>query len=478
MGVLVSGDIEFRGGGAVAVDTDTLRATAVRFTGARLELEQIAARLGHAQNVLLGERDTAWGALSAASVLFARLTETMRDADLIAERLREAAALYEIVDLNAQHAVASAAGDTEAMARIEARRALLEEEYAGITERAAMLEFERAVMWPSEYVRMATEWGNELGGLLEDNKAGRGIEHLVGGPAGVVGGVVAGLGAIVGAAVIGGSRWGLIPRDARLTTGTGSAVIHRTNEPGSSARAPAGLASAARRIPTGAEDRVRVERYTMRDGTTQYAVYVAGTRSADVGRDEVWDNASNVDLATGRASASYQATAAALEAAGARPGDVVHAFGHSQGAMITSHLAVQEGYNTRTLVSFGSPVEADVGPGTLSVSLRHTDDGVALLAGGGHMAPVGAPGSFIVERSPGQGPDTGAPSAHAMSGYVDTARQVDASTDPRVEKVRSVFDELGTARSVEVFVFGAERANPISYVPSAAGGAGGFRRPS
>lgn len=470
MGLLVSGELEIRGGGAVSVDTDTLRATAVRFIGARIELERIAGRLGAAQNLLLGERDTAWAAVSAASVLSNRLAEAMRDADLIAEQLRRAAALYELVELNAQHAAASAAGDVDAVARIVARRAWLEGEYQGIAGEAGLREFERAIMWPSVLVRQTTQAGFDLGG------------HF-GAPAAVIGGAVAGLGTILGATVVGGSRWGLIPRDARLSEGTGTAVIRPVGS-ATTATAPTGLAAATRRIPADGDTRVRVERYTMRDGSRQYAVYLPGTKSADVARDEVWDAASNTDLAMGRASASYQATTAALEAAGARPGDAVHAFGHSQGAMIASRLALEGGYDTRTLVSIGSPVEADVGPGTLSVSLRHTDDPIAMLAGGGHMAPVGAAGSFIVEQAPaGSAPTAGASphagsSPHALTGYTVLAGRVDASSDPRVDAVRAVFTELGTAQKVEALEFAAERANPISYAPSSAGGAGGSRRPS
>ncbi len=148
--------------------------------------------------------------------------------------------------------------------------------------------------------------------------------------------------------------------------------------------APASLADAAARIPGGGDARIRVERYTMPDGTRQFAVYVAGTQTVAPNSTEPFDMASNIALYTGERSASYDATLAALARAGAEPGDVVHAFGHSQGAMITAHLALEGGYDTQTLVSLGSPVEADVGEGTMSISLRHADDPVAALAAGGH----------------------------------------------------------------------------------------------
>ena len=245
----------------------------------------------------------------------------------------------------------------------------------------------------------------------------------------------------------------------------------RTRGPAEEGAAPASLASAARRMPGGGASRVRVERYTMPDGSRQFAVYVAGMQTHAVGGADPWDNLSNAQLYAGSSSASYEATASALAAAGAGPGDVVHAFGHSQGAMITSHLALEGGYDMRTLVSFGSPVEADVGPSTLSVAIRHTDDPVSALAGAGHDGPVGAAGSFVAQReadsTSGLG-DLGVP-AHRMMAYTETAALVDASSDARMVAVRGVFADLATAESVEVLEFAAARGEPSSVSPSSEG---------
>ena len=136
--------------------------------------------------------------------------------------------------------------------------------------------------------------------------------------------------------------------------------------------APVSLADAAARIPQG-DTRIRVERYTMPDGTRQFAVYVAGTRTMQPSTTDAVRHAGRTrSSTTGERSASYDATLAALADAGAEPGDVVHAFGHSQGAMVNAHVALEGGYDVQTLVSLGSPVEADVGDGTLSIALRHT----------------------------------------------------------------------------------------------------------
>jgi hypothetical protein len=131
----------------------------------------------------------------------------------------------------------------------------------------------------------------------------------------------------------------------------------------------------------------------------------------------------------------------------------------SQGAMIGSHLAVEGGYDVQTLVSLGSPVEADVGAGTLSVAIRHTDDPVAGLAGGGAMDGVGAPGSFVAERvyDPATAAEDATLPAHRLTAYAETAALVDASGDPRVAGVQAVFDDLGRAASVEVSEYAAVR---------------------
>jgi hypothetical protein len=110
-------------------------------------------------------------------------------------------------------------------------------------------------------------------------------------------------------------------------------------------------------------------------------------------------------------------------------------------------------------VSLGSPIEVDVGPGTLSVALRHTDDPLAMMTAGGSDHPVGAPGSFVAHRvaDPSSGLQDFALPAHDASAYVQTAGMLDASTDPRMGAVRDLFDELGQAESVQATEYGAER---------------------
>lgn len=439
-------DLEIIGGGAVAVDTTTLRETAGRFLAAGDDLDHLRSRLGALQNMLLVDRGHAWEAAGAASVLGTRLAAAVDDATRIATALREAAAIYELVELNAEHRAAVLAGDHATATRLGAARDVLMARHPDAMAAAVGADFERAVMWPSDLVRQATETGLALGEEIDRRTA----VHL---------GAAAGLGTIGLGAAAGFSGIGRLDRGARLT-GRGEPVALTAVPPAAPTRAaPASLAAAAQRVPGAGSSRVRVEAYTMPDGSRQFAVYVAGMRSHALGGREPWDNRSNLQLYSGQSSSSYEATRAALEKSGARPGDVVHAFGHSQGAMITAHLALEGGYDMRTHVTFGAPVEADVGPDTLSIGVRHTDDPVAALAGGGHVAPVGAPGSFVVEREadPASGAHDLPMPAHGMSAYAETAAMVDASADPRVDAVRAVFAELEGAESVEVVEYAATR---------------------
>jgi len=455
-GTGTGGELEVRGGGAVAVDTETLRQAAARFLEARADLEALSRRVGSLNLMLFAERAHAWEAASAAAVLDTRLVGVLDGATRIADALREAAVVYELVELNVEHRTAVLRGDRTAVARIDALRDALLAQHPEALAPALGAEFERAVLWPGDLVRQATELGYTIG-------------EQVGPQAAVYGGAGAGLLTLGLGAAAGLGGQGRIPADARLRDRGAAVTLTPLTPAATPTPAPATLAAAASRMPGAGDSRVRVERYTMRDGSRQFAVYVAGTQSLAAGGKEPWDNLSNVQLYAGAASASYEATASALTAAGARPGDVVHAFGHSHGAMITAHLALEGGYDTRTLVSFGSPVEADLGPATLSVGIRHTDDPVTALAGGGHAAPVGAAGSFVVEREadPASGIHDARLPGHRMTAYAETAAMIDASSDPRVGGVRAVLDELARAETVEVMEFGAVRSDdPGGVSPS------------
>ena len=445
---LVSDDLDIRGGGAVAVDTATLRAAAAGFTGLAGELDDIAGLVASAAHRLFDASPNAFGVWLEVDAVRRRIASATDEALETAEALLGSAAVYEVVELRAERAAAAAAGDAAAVARIDARLAVIFREDPTAEDRATLGMFGHWLSWPNGVALQApgAAWWLAPGMHSLAVPLAWSTQRAIG---------------AVGA--------GTVPSTARLSGAPNAVVVTPVAVHGPTT-APTSLADAAARIPGGGDARIRVERYTMADGTRQFAVYVAGTQTVAPNSTEPFDMESNVELYTGQRSASYDATLAALAQAGAEPGDVVHAFGHSQGAMITAHLALEGGYDTQTLVSLGSPVEADVDGNTLSISLRHSDDPVVALAGGAHVGAVGAPGSFVAARTadPMPGPHDFRIPAHRIDGYTETARLLDASTDARMGAVRDLFDELGGAASVDVTEYSAERAAVLQPAPEPA----------
>ena len=440
----MSDDIDIHGGGAVAVDTATLRHAADGFASLAGELTEIADVV-RAAGSDLSTTSPAVAELSYAVETARFAFEAAIDkANALTGALRAAAAVYDVVEARAERAAAEAAGDFERVELIDARLAALRLANPDAEGQATLGEFGHWLTWPGS---LATQAPGALWWLMPGF-------HSLAFP------IAWGLQRVVGS--VGA---GTVPASSRLA-GRASGVVVAPIAARQPATAPTSLASIAGRIPGGGEARIRVERYTMGDGSRQFAVYIAGMQTMAPQTREPFDMASNVELYTGERSASYDATLAALGQAGAEPGDVVHAIGHSQGAMIAAHVALEGGFDTRTLVSFGSPVEADVGSGTLSVNIGHTDDPVTALAGGGHAQAVGAAGSFVAERAsdPLPGPQDLRMPIHGIDAYTETARLVDASGDARVGAMRQLFDELGAAASVGVTEYSATRI-PVAPVP-------------
>jgi len=442
----MSDELDIRGGGVVAVDTTTLRSAAGGFDGLAGELGDIAALVGSTGSRLFELSPATWDASAKIEAVRRRILMVIEDADGIAAALRIAADVYDIVELRSERAAAQAAGDEAAVARLDARIAAAVRAHPEAERQAGLGALAHWFGWPAELARQSP-------GMLWWLAPGF---HSLAIPF-----------AWSVQRAIGASGAGTVPSTAVLRGEAKEVIVTSVPNRGATG-APGSLADAAARIPQG-DTRIRVERYTMPDGTRQFAVYVAGTRTMQPSTTDPFDMESNAELYTSERSASYDATLAALADAGAEPGDVVHAFGHSQGAMVNAHVALEGGYDVQTLVSLGSPVEADVGDGTLSIALRHSDDPVTALAGGGHTSAVGAPGSFIAEHTadPALGMHDYRLPAHGIDGYTETARLLDASTDPRMDAVRGLFDELGSAASVEIIEYAAERVDvePVAPMP-------------
>jgi hypothetical protein len=446
------GDLQIRSGGVVAVDTASLCAASDRLDSLRQDLDRVAGLFRRAADQIAAVPSAETLHAESRTLFLASRSAQLADrAGSISARLRDLAAVYEAVELRAEREAARAVGDLAAVERLDRLLVRMEREEPGTGGRAAWDEWSRDAGWAADLVVQAGMLGSTVG-------AGFGVGGLIGlapGAAGLAG-------------TIRGRGLGVIPQGARLT-GTADAVrVRELAVPAGRSAAPASLAEAAARIPSSEAGRVRVERYTMPDGSREFAVYIRGTTSSGHGERDAFDSKSNLELYGGQRSASYAATLAALHEAGAQRGDVVHAVGHSQGAMIASRLAVEGGYDTQTLVTLGSPVGADVGDATLSVAIRHTDDPVAALQGGGFDTPVGAQGSFIAERLVDPLPTTGdlTLGAHHLAVYEETAAMLDASPDPRMVEVREVFARLDAAASVEVAEYAATR---VSASPSDAG---------
>lgn len=420
-------ELVIRSGASIDVDTASLRAAAGSIATIATDTEDQGALLRGAALQVDAAGTTGAFAQLELTLLSRAVEAAVVAAQSLAGALTRAAELYETVELLVARDVARAAGDAEALDRAE-RMLRVAAETPGLVDAAQQA-------------------------LDRDPDAGLVSQAITGG-------LLLGPGAALGLlAARGGVRAldrGVLASGARLR-GDEVPVSIRPVQVGATTP-PATLAEAASRIPGGGESRVRVERYVGPSGAAQFALYVAGTQSGSSG--EAFDMRSNVELYDGARSASSAAVTQALASAGARPGDTVHAFAHSQGAMVTERLALEGEYDVRTLVSFGSPVQAEVSSDTLAVSVRHADDPVALLQGGGHPLPVGAPDSFVVERvvDPLPGPHDLALPGHRMDAYEQTAALIDASPDPRADALREAL--RGWGAEGEAVEFAAERVSP------------------
>lgn len=419
--------LDIRRGGVVAVDTASLRHAASELGAIASRFDEASAHV-RAAAWLLADLDTSvLGGVSSQSARLAEAAGGSGDASReLGRRLARTAAAYEYAELAARRAMLT---DETARAACDARMAELRGEFPEIESDAGELALAHDLELPWSVIGQAAALGTLLlpgGGLF------------FGGFAWVL------------AAGIGRAGFGTVARDARLGgTPPAAFVVAQSRTQGT---AVTGLAQAARRIPT--SDGFRVEKYAMPDGSRQFVLYVAGT-----GASPVLDGSGNLTAYGGGASAGYEAARAALREAGAAPGDRVHAIGHSQGGMIVDRLALEGEYDVETVVTFGSPVQADVPESVLSVDVRHDDDPVAALDGRGFAAGVGSPDSIVVSRTadPVTSPlDLQLP-AHHLTAYAETAAMLDASSDPRMHAVRAVFAELDGATSVETTVFSADR---------------------
>lgn len=145
---------------------------------------------------------------------------------------------------------------------------------------------------------------------------------------------------------------------------------------------PGSLAERVARIPD-ADAPIRIERYTLPDGSEHVEVYIAGTDAhAALGGDQPWDMASNIALVAGLDASSLQAVRAALAAEGVTAQTSIVFTGYSQGGAIAAQLAESGDYATAGLVTIGAPSGGMPVTGSYpAVVIEHRDDLVPVLSG-------------------------------------------------------------------------------------------------
>lgn len=416
-------------GGAISVDPEALREVAAQVDALVSRYDDACDAIRRALRLVLDEpelsRQVDTGSLWASAVRAIGLREESSDAVTSTLLMAD---VYEYVELQA---LADALAVHDAAAADDLR--LRAEHLAATDDRIAGM----AAM-------LVREWEDSRYEGLDAQAAGvGGLSSLVSGMAFV--GSVFGLGVVTPGTTLTG-------KSERVTV---------TPVKTSSLRAgPTSIADSLRRMPSADGAQIAVEKYTYAGGKTKYVAYLAGTKSPLFGATEPWDMKSNLELYSNETSASYQATLDALEAAGAEPGDEVDVVAHSQSGMIAAHLSMESEYDVKVQITAGSPVEPTLDDDQTLVQLRHTDDPVSALAGGGSPGGQASDQSFTVSRvgDPLGGAQDAVAYTHWLPPYIETAEMADASGDPRVEALDEFWSDLNRAETVERTEYRAERS--------------------
>ncbi len=414
----MSDELEIRHGGVIAVDPQELRVVADALVTLSPRFAGAAAAVRRAHGYLMAlptaavRVDTA--ALRGSADRAEALHEECRNAG---DSTRLMADVYELVERRAELDALAIQGQKPPGVLLE-RIAELEASDPRVTEMETWL---------------IAEWEKDRFDGLDEQFD---LEGLKGGP---------GIAALFAtAALVGAKGFGRLRPNATLSGSAGpvSVTAVRTTAP---IAPPTSLAEGLRRLDASA-GQLTVEKYTMADGTNRFVLYSKGTQPS-LDPDEPFDMGSNIDLYLGNESASYAATVEALKLSGAAPGDEVHVYAHSQGAMNAAYLSTQSEFDVSVQVTAGSPLHPTAGEDQLLIELRHPDDIVGALAGGGLPGGTGSPDSIVVTRD-GSPIDLGLP-AHMLGNYIETAEMADASDDVRLEAWRDKQRELGEAVSIE-----------------------------
>lgn len=429
----MSGDIDITSGGAISVDPDALRAVADGMGRIAPMFADAATSLRSAQGCIVATPEL------SAHVDTVSLWASAQRADVLSDECGTASAntllmadVYELVELRAQLAALVVQDSAQALA-LDARIARL------VASDPRVPEMEK--------------W------LLAEWKDGRyeGLEQQFDGS--MYSGAVNLAGVFALAAALGSRGIGRLPPGTTLS-GSAAPVTVTPVQTGSPLAPPTSLAEAFRRFPSTDGAQLKVERYTMPDGANRFVLYAKGTQAEwPWDTEEPMDMQSNYELYTGAESSSYLATVEALELAGAQPGDRVDVYAHSQAAMNAAYLSTQSEFDVKVQVTAGSPVHPMLSDDQLLIELRHTDDLVSALAGGGGPAGSGSPDSFVASRvaDPAASPSDLLAKPHWIGSYIETAEMVDASGDVRLGPLQDNWKELLDAVAIESTEYQAKR---------------------
>ena len=207
---------------------------------------------------------------------------------------------------------------------------------------------------------------------------------------------------------------------------------------------PSGWRDRAARIPQG-EVPIRIDRYTLPGEPDRFEVYIAGTQDfSPVAGDDPFDMTSNLSGVAGLDSGSERAVRQAMEQAGIGPGDPVVLSGHSQGGLVAASIAASGDYSVSALFTLGAPAaEVPVPAEVQWIAVEHDDDLVPALGGNWRGDDAVIVRRRVFDGEPDREPF--AP-AHRRDRYVETARLLDGSADPRVTAIAEAVDPGSGAR--------------------------------
>ncbi len=291
-------------------------------------------------------------------------------------------------------------------------------------------------------------------------------------------GVPAGAALSAGAAIGAEDGAAAVTELALLAAAAGSRVLRETPQrvrAAVAARAvapPGGIGGLAARVPSSAagSPQIRIERYG--GATPRWVVYLAGTADfSPTPGAEPFDLTANVHATAGGDAASQRAVRAALAAAGAAPGEPLLLVGHSQGGLVAARLAEAGDLNVAGYVNLGGPLGSVQATGVPGLSIEHSDDIVPALGGSGQVprelltvgravfspADAAAPASATGGAAPPAAPPAAPFAAHGLNHYRETARLIDASTEPRLQEFEGLVRGFTGAEPGTVTRWRAER---------------------